>query len=116
MAITCAYIVAPDAPPTSVNTTLIDESTVEVNYEGPPSELSNGEVISYDVQYCPCDPDGCTAQEQIIHSEGTAAITVEGMVRQTFYCFRAAALTVGGRGPWSQWIRVITTIAGKHKN
>ena len=89
----------------------MNETSVNISWEGVPCSQKNGEIISYSVNYCRVGDDVKLTPVSTMMSEQT--LTLSGLRPLTRYSVSVAAVNGNGTGPASPPVTIATTI-GMH--
>ena len=102
------FIVAPSHKPTSLRGAVLNSSSIELEWEPPPTEHQNGEIVSYTLLCSEIDSDGMVTK----HISTSTMMTITGLHPYYTYNCSVAAVTVS-QGPFSDPVSITTFEDGK---
>jgi receptor-type tyrosine-protein phosphatase Q len=94
---------APSHTPISLRGVVFNSSSIELEWEPPPPQHQNGEIVSYTLLCSEIDSDGMVTK----HISTTTTITITGLHPYYTYNCSVAAVTVG-QGPFSDPVSITT--------
>ena len=109
--LTCIYqtlSTAPTSPPLNLSVVASTSTSVTLSWAPPPTQYQNGVIMGYTLQVF--NAQQSLLRETNISSNGS---TVNSLLPFTTYLFRVAAMTVVGRGPYSEYLTVLTKEDGR---
>jgi len=105
-------VTVPEAPPQNVTAEAVSPTSIQVQWQPPMSDRSNGQIIYYKVMAAESGMSDSEADS--FRVENVTAYTLEGLRRWTEYKIWVLAGTSVGDGPSSFPLTVRTREDGKH--
>ncbi|XP_077977497.1 neogenin-like [Glandiceps talaboti] len=103
-------------PPENVIIVPLSPTSLEITWDPPASELSNGEITGYKLRW----KELHERRSNTVNIEGgLRSFIVEDLEQDTAYKLRMAAMTLSGTGPFTDWMEGRTlkdVVASEHSN
>ena len=99
---------APTSPPLNLSPVTSISTSVTLSWAPPPTQFQNGVIMGYTLQVF-------NSQQGLLRETNTSSngSTVDSLNPDTTYLFKVAAMTVVGRGPYSDNVYVATRQFGR---
>ncbi|CAG7820270.1 unnamed protein product, partial [Allacma fusca] len=98
---------APDAPPEGLRCEALSPKSLQIHWEPPPPQMSNGQVQGYKVFYQPVS-DEKIGEKLEVKKTSNRETTLHGLQSFTNYSVRTLAYTLGGEGVVSEPVYCLT--------
>ena len=99
---------APTSPPLNLSLVASTSTSVTLSWAPPPTQFQNGVIMGYTLQVF-------NSQQGLLRETNTSSngSTVDSLRPNTTYLLKVAAMTVVGRGPYSDNVYVATRQFGR---
>ena len=96
----CVFSSVPSAPPSSVNATVENSTSITVQWGEVPCIHQNGDITGYSVQYRVVG-SGNTPQTMDVGGADTTQTTIDNLMSSTTYSIQVATVNSEGTGVYS---------------